>query len=54
MPRRPVPTTLLRSGVEGLKNWGLQAMGVEQPKHVENDDVVFNVAAAFGAVFVLE
>jgi len=29
-------------------------MGVEQPEHVEHDDVVFSVAAAFGAVFVLE
>src|SRR5216683_73125 len=54
MPRRLGPTTLLRSEVEGLMNWGPQTMGVEQPEHVEHDDVVFSVAAAFGAVFVLE
>ena len=54
LPRRVGPRTLLYAEVEFLKNWRLQTMGVEQPEHVEHDDVVFSVAAAFGAVFVLE
>ena len=54
MPRQSGPATLLRSGVEGLMNWGPQTMGVEQPEQVEHDYVVFSVAAAFGAVLVLE
>ncbi len=54
MPRRLGPATLLRSEVEGSEDRRLQTVGVEQPEHVEHDDVVFSVAAAFGAVFVLE
>jgi hypothetical protein len=54
LPRRVGPRTLLYAEVEGLKNWRLQTVRVEQPEHVEYDDVLFSIAGAFGAVFVLE
>jgi hypothetical protein len=54
LPRRIDPRTLLYAEVDGLESWGLQTIGVEQPEHVEHDNVVFSVATAFSAVFVLE
>jgi hypothetical protein len=41
-------------GPRGLKKRGLQTKGVEEPEHVEHDNVVVNIAAAFGAIFELE
>jgi hypothetical protein len=54
LPRRIDPRTLLHAEVEGLKNWRLQTVRVEQPEHVEYDDVLFSIAGALGAIFVLE